>query len=174
MDLLWCMGGFNTTSSPCGVWEVANYFFASEVKTSTLASRVVVLATCAFEALDVDFRQSLAICPVRSQNIHSLLSKQCLCLAVVSLLSLPNFDEMSGLGKPELVEVLVAFPEDSLDPWRCWSYCCQRMQRQRVCWRMTWRSWRASLVCSAQTCTPSSAHLLHEQGFGVWQGSRAF
>ena len=33
---------------------------------------------------------------------------------MVSLPSLPNFEEMSGLEEPELVEVLAAFPEDSL------------------------------------------------------------
>ena len=52
---------------------------------------------------------------MRPQNIHSLLLKQCLCLAAVSLLSLPNFDEMSGLEELELVEVLAAFPEDFLE-----------------------------------------------------------
>ena len=92
-----------------------NYFFASKGETSGLASGVVVLAAHAFKALDVDFRQSLVICLVRPQNIHSLLSKQCLCLAAVSLPSLPNFDKMSGLKEPEVVEVLVAFPEDSLE-----------------------------------------------------------
>ena len=84
------------------------------METSGLVSGVVVLATCAFEALDIDFRQSLVICPVRPQNIHSLLMKQCLCSAAVSLPSLPNFKEMSSLEEPELVEVLAAFPEDSL------------------------------------------------------------
>ena len=69
----------------------------------------------AFEALDMDFRQSLAICPVRPQNIHSLLLKQCLCSAVVSLPSLPNFKEMSSFEELELVEVLAVFPEDSLE-----------------------------------------------------------
>ena len=115
MDLLWCTGGFNATSSPYGVWEVANYFFTSKVETSGSASRVVVLATHAFEALDMDFRQSLAICPVRPQNIHSLLLKQCLCSAVVSLPSLPNFKEMSSFEELELAEILAAFSEDSLE-----------------------------------------------------------
>ena len=107
------MGGLNATSSLCGVWEVVNYFFASKVETSGLVSRVAVLATRAFDALDIDFK-TLAICPVRPQNIYNLLSKWCLCSVVVSLPSLPNFDEMSGLEEPELVEVLAAFPEDSL------------------------------------------------------------
>ena len=84
------------------------------MEISSLASGVVVLAARAFKALDVDFGQSLATCPARPQNIHSLLLKQCLCSAVVSLPSLPNFEEMSGLEELELAEVLVAFPEDSL------------------------------------------------------------
>ena len=85
------------------------------METSGLASRVAVLVIHAFKALDIDFRQSLVICPVRPQNIHSLLLKQCLCSAAVSLLSLPNFDKMSGLEELELVEILAAFPEDSLE-----------------------------------------------------------
>ena len=63
------------------------------------------------DALEEDLGQSFAICPVFPQNIQSLLSKQCFCSSVVSLPSLPNFDEMSDLG----AEVLVVFPLDSLE-----------------------------------------------------------
>ena len=63
------------------------------------------------DALEEDLGQSFTICPAFPQNIQSLLSKWHFCSSVVSLPSLPNFDEMLDLG----VEVLAAFPLDSLE-----------------------------------------------------------
>ena len=88
-----------------------HYFFVSE-ETSGLVSGVV--ATVQFlDAQEVDFRQSLAMCPVRPQNIQSLLSKWFFYSTAVSLPSFPSLVVRSGLP-PELLEVFMALPLDSL------------------------------------------------------------
>ena len=61
-----------------------------------------------FAAREVDFGQSLAMCPVRLQNIQSLLSKRCFLSLAVSLPSFPNFDVKSGLAAAATTEGLVS------------------------------------------------------------------
>ena len=51
---------------------------------------VVAPWALALEAEEVDFGQSLAICPVRPQNMQRLLSSWCWCSCCISLPSLPN------------------------------------------------------------------------------------
>ena len=86
-------------------------FFVSE-ETSGLVSRVVT-AVQPLDTQEVDFRQSLVMCPARPQNIQSLLSKQFFCSTVVSLPTFPNLVVRSGLP-PELPEELAALPLDFL------------------------------------------------------------
>ena len=60
-----------------------------------------------FAAREVDFGQSLAMCPARLQNIQSLFTKRCFLSSVVSLPSFPNFDVKSGLVAVATTEGLV-------------------------------------------------------------------
>ena len=86
-------------------------FFVSE-ETSGLVSGVVA-AVQPLDTQEVDFWQSLVMCPARLQNIQSLLSKWFFCSTAVSLPSFPNLVVRSGLP-PELPEVLAALPLDFL------------------------------------------------------------
>ena len=70
-----------------------------------------------FTAREVDFRQSLAMCPVRPQNIQSLLLKRCFLSSAVSLLSFPNFDVKSSLVAAVTTEGLVGLV-DSFESFR--------------------------------------------------------
>jgi hypothetical protein len=72
------------------------------------------MAVRPLDAREVDFGQSLAMCPVRPQNMQSLLLKRCLRSMVVSLPSLPSLVVRSGLV-PEELDELAALPLDSLE-----------------------------------------------------------
>ena len=99
----------NATFRLCGVGKVADYFFVS-TETSGLVSRAAVVAR-PFAAQEVDFGQSLVMCPARPQNIQSLLSKRCFLSLVVSLPSFPNFDIKSSLVAAAMTEGLVGLVE---------------------------------------------------------------
>ena len=73
MDLLGGTSLVNATFQLCGVRKVADYFFVS-TETSGLISGAAMVAQ-PFTAQEVDFGQSLAMCPARLQNIQSSLSK---------------------------------------------------------------------------------------------------
>lgn len=57
-------------------------------------------------AREVDFGQSLAMCPARPQNMQSLWSNRYFLSSAVSLPSLPNLDVRSGFATAAVTEGL--------------------------------------------------------------------
>ena len=55
----------------------------------------------AFEALEEDLGQSLAVCPDWPQNMQSFSLKHCWCSSLVSLLSLPRWVGIVGVAEVE-------------------------------------------------------------------------
>ena len=79
----------------CGVLRIALYFFEFAVEPESLkgaAGAEVMIADCSLAAKDKGLVQSLAMCLVALQNMHSLLSRCHFHSARSNLLSLPRTD----------------------------------------------------------------------------------
>ena len=78
MTLLGQHTELNAILSMCGVLRIALYFFEFVMEPKSLegvAGAEVMVADCPLAAKDEGFVQSLAMCPVAPQNMHSLLFK---------------------------------------------------------------------------------------------------
>ena len=83
----------NAILSMCKVLRITLYFFEFAVEPESLeevAGVKIMVADCPLAAKDKGFVQSLAMCPVASQNMHSLLFKHRFYSAGSNLLSLPR------------------------------------------------------------------------------------
>src|SRR5882724_5081851 len=89
------MREFNTILGSCGVLRTAQSFFKSELVDVDFSCSV--FDALALEEAEVDFGQSLAMCPEVPQKRQSLLSRQRCLSWGVNFPSFPSFKERSGV-----------------------------------------------------------------------------
>ena len=101
LTLFWQHTKLNAILSMCKVLKIALYFFEFTMQPKSLESMTgigIVMAAHPLAAKDEGLMQSLAMCPVAPQNMHSLLSKHCFHSTGSNLTSLPRTDSMIVAG----------------------------------------------------------------------------